>query len=235
MKIKIIKNISVKIIILIVGVFISLSFYGVRAAWDSTVSSGQTLTQILWNDMVAKLSDLDNRVNTIETTGKAYQLLATASNWTEEARTYMYPNGTVSFTTDYGFGGQYVNVQNSGWDPNTHINEIIFEVENYEDDYCVGVNGTQNLSSSAGGTHPSCTRIYYQGVTPTSSTVVQNDWITLWVNGTRQLGCQGGGYHHPRFGARCSYPINGLVSNLRVDEVDWSADYGTWKWKIWYR
>lgn len=233
-----IKNYSGKIIFLIIGVCISLTIYGVRAAWDSPVTSGQTLTRTLWNDIVAKLVDLDTRVENIETSDSPLRLIASASNWTEECRTILSPNGDVSFQPDSSFGGQSVNVYNQGWGSSFYVHEVVFEIENQGDDYCVGVNQDLNLGPGATNPYPTCTRILYRGTTPTSAIVGENDWITLWVNGTRQLGCPGdagGNWGHPRYGKICTYPINGTISELRIEEADWSQDFSIWKYKIWFR
>jgi len=53
--------ISSRVLYLLIGLFLALAIFGVQAAWNSTVSSGQPLTSALWNDMVAKLVELDGR------------------------------------------------------------------------------------------------------------------------------------------------------------------------------
>ncbi|MCG2695344.1 hypothetical protein L6248_00165 [Candidatus Parcubacteria bacterium] len=53
--------ISSRALYLLIGLFLALAIFGVQAAWNSTVSSGQPLTSALWNDVVAKLVDLDNK------------------------------------------------------------------------------------------------------------------------------------------------------------------------------
>lgn len=58
---KIFKFVSSRAMYLLIGLFLALAIFGVRAAWNSTVSSGQPLTSALWNDVVAKLVELDNR------------------------------------------------------------------------------------------------------------------------------------------------------------------------------
>jgi len=44
-----------------------MAIFTVKAAWNSKVISGQSLSKTLWNDMVNKLIDLDGRVQNIET------------------------------------------------------------------------------------------------------------------------------------------------------------------------
>ena len=58
---KILKFISSRALYLLIGLFLALAIFGVQAAWNSTVSSGQPLTSALWNDVVAKLVELDNK------------------------------------------------------------------------------------------------------------------------------------------------------------------------------
>lgn len=60
------KKHSSKVIFLIIGICISLTVYSVRAAWNSTVTTQQTLTTNLWNDMVAKLQNLESRTSNLE-------------------------------------------------------------------------------------------------------------------------------------------------------------------------
>lgn len=44
----------------------ALSFYVVQAAWNTKVTTGQSLSQSLWNDVVDKLISLDGRIGTLE-------------------------------------------------------------------------------------------------------------------------------------------------------------------------
>ena len=60
-----------RLLFLLIGILLAISVSGVWAAWNSTVSGGQTLTSILWNDVVAKLINLDGRVGTLESGGGA--------------------------------------------------------------------------------------------------------------------------------------------------------------------
>lgn len=63
---KILKIISTKTFYILIGIFLSLSIFTVQAAWNSKVSSGQTLAGSLWNDMVDKLTDLDNKTTRLD-------------------------------------------------------------------------------------------------------------------------------------------------------------------------
>jgi len=50
-----------KVFYVFLGLFLALVIYGAEAAWNTTVSSGTTLTSALWNDMINKLIELDSR------------------------------------------------------------------------------------------------------------------------------------------------------------------------------
>jgi hypothetical protein len=54
-----------RLLFLLIGILLAISVSGVWAAWNSTVSGGQTLTSVLWNDVVAKLADLDTRLGNV--------------------------------------------------------------------------------------------------------------------------------------------------------------------------
>ena len=58
---KILKLILDRSLFIFIGLCLSISIFAVQAAWNSTVSTGQTLTTTLWNEMVAKLVELDGR------------------------------------------------------------------------------------------------------------------------------------------------------------------------------
>lgn len=58
---KSVKFVTSRVFYVILGLFFALAIYTVQAVWSDTVSSGQTLTPALWNDIAAKLVELDNR------------------------------------------------------------------------------------------------------------------------------------------------------------------------------
>ena len=58
---KIMKIFTSRVFYLILGLFLALGVFVVHAAWNSTVSNGQTLTAASWNEIVAKLVELDAR------------------------------------------------------------------------------------------------------------------------------------------------------------------------------
>lgn len=60
---EILRLVSSRSLYFFLGILFVLAIPVVYAAWNSTVSSGQTLTATLWNDVVAKLVELDNRTN----------------------------------------------------------------------------------------------------------------------------------------------------------------------------
>ena len=51
---------------LLLGLFFALAVSVAYAAWDTKVNPGNTLTSTLWNDVVDKLVELDNRGATID-------------------------------------------------------------------------------------------------------------------------------------------------------------------------
>ena len=72
---------------LCLGIFLALSFYVVQAAWNTTVTTGQSLSHSLWNDMVAKLVSLDGVVGTLNGRVSAVEAapdLFTTCSWTGE-------------------------------------------------------------------------------------------------------------------------------------------------------
>ena len=50
------------ILYVLVGFILGVAIYTAQAAWDTTVTPGVALTADLWNDIVAKLVELDNAV-----------------------------------------------------------------------------------------------------------------------------------------------------------------------------
>lgn len=63
---KFLKIFSSRMLYLCLGIFLALSFYVVQAAWNTKVTTGQSLNQSLWNDIVDKLISLDGRVGTLD-------------------------------------------------------------------------------------------------------------------------------------------------------------------------
>ncbi|MFH1662200.1 MAG: hypothetical protein ABIA02_03840 [Candidatus Falkowbacteria bacterium] len=59
---KISKLVSSRMLYLCLGLFFALSIFVANAAWNSTVSTSDPLTATLWNDVVAKLVDIDNQL-----------------------------------------------------------------------------------------------------------------------------------------------------------------------------
>jgi len=50
---------SSRFLYFVFGVIIAISIYAVQAAWNTTVTDGTPLTPALWNDLVAKVAELD--------------------------------------------------------------------------------------------------------------------------------------------------------------------------------
>lgn len=55
------KMFVVAIVFTIVGAAASLALYAVRAAWNTPAVAGMSLTPAMWNDLVAKIDQLDQR------------------------------------------------------------------------------------------------------------------------------------------------------------------------------
>lgn len=58
---KILKTVSSRMFYLLIGLFLALGIFAAQAAWNSYVGGGQTLTATSWNEIVAKLVELDGR------------------------------------------------------------------------------------------------------------------------------------------------------------------------------
>lgn len=69
------KKLGVYLLLLIsffAGAFVVLTVIETKAAWQDMVNSGDPLTDELWNDVVAKLIDLDNRTAVVDTRTSVY-------------------------------------------------------------------------------------------------------------------------------------------------------------------
>lgn len=95
---KISKFIASRMFYLILGICVAIAIPIAYAAWNSTVSSGQTLTTALWNDAVAKLVELNGRTTTLESAG---------NSWTS-ATTDCYIQNTGLACTWYNCADGYV-------------------------------------------------------------------------------------------------------------------------------
>lgn len=60
---KILKFVSSRALYLLIGLFLAMTISAVYAAWNTKIvpNSSTPLTSTLWNDVVAKLVDLDNK------------------------------------------------------------------------------------------------------------------------------------------------------------------------------
>ena len=202
-----------------------------------------------------KDTKLDERVTKLETNDSNnsvnykyldnFKVLATANNMSEEAKIKFSANG-VEVETDY-YDDNVINTVLFNWPE--EISEIIFEVRNHFDSYCVGGGGKQNLLKGV-GTNAKCTRYSIQGKTHITNTMEHENWIRLSVNNINMDKCmdsQGiepkedypGRDGWPQHNVYCIYKKedwnNGVVDSITVEEVDWSKGYGAWDWKIWYK
>jgi len=191
---------------------------------------------------------LSNGINCPSFSSEGYKLLAQGFDWTEEAIITITSSG-ISFDTDQEYGFQKVNPVLYGLP--SGISEIIFKVKNDGDDYCVGGNGVLSLDEGT-GTNAKCTDYQYQGTTLTKLNSEQDDWIRLSINGIEMNECPdqlertpnsgyvgkyGEGFSHGTF---CIYSkINGdwtgEITELKIEEADWSGSFGAWEWEIWYK
>ena len=53
----------------VLGIVLAISIYVAQAAWNTTVTDGTPLTPVLWNDLVAKVSELVAKVAEIDSSG----------------------------------------------------------------------------------------------------------------------------------------------------------------------
>jgi len=198
-----------------------------------------------------KIASLDKSLEQAITdgdfSGAGYKLLATSTDWTEEAQFTITSSG-ISFDTDHQYAGQRVNPILFEFPINA--NEIIFEVKNDGDDYCIGGNGVLNLISGI-GIKAKCTDFQYQGTTLNKVNSEQDDWIQLYINGDKKIYCPlsipripnsgySGTYGHNYFGSYCYYSKEngdwtGDLVELKIEEADWSSSFSMWEWKIWYK
>ena len=178
-----------------------------------------------------------------------WTLLAKGSDWAEEARVTLQNSG-ITWETDAGESGQRIESKIFNW-PQGTVSEIVFEVENKWDTFCMGGGATLNLLAGS-GPWAQCQDASFSGTATTRTNVSDNDAITLVINGTPMTNCpddsgrastdsvypgkwiqQGGtGY--------CTYTEGvdwngGLIKKLDIEEIDWSGSFGYYNWKIWYR
>jgi hypothetical protein len=68
---KFIKLISSRMFFLVLGIVLVIAIYAVQAAWDTTYSTGDTLTATGFNDMVNKLIDLEAKTVALQADSNA--------------------------------------------------------------------------------------------------------------------------------------------------------------------
>jgi hypothetical protein len=97
------KFITSKMLYILLGVLISLSIFAARAAWDSYVGSGQTLTPTLWNDVVDKLIELDNSVAILTGTVANGETIPLPAGYTQDqCKWFVSMNSTDNLNFDIG-------------------------------------------------------------------------------------------------------------------------------------
>jgi hypothetical protein len=63
---KILKTLSSRALYLVLGLSLAVLIFTAKAAWNDRVTTGQTLTSTLWNDLVAQVESLTNRIGALE-------------------------------------------------------------------------------------------------------------------------------------------------------------------------
>jgi len=201
------------------------------------------------NNVQDVFKDIDSTINKqTEVHSKEFKLLAAGSDWTEEAIIMITSSG-VQFETNYGSSGQLINPVLFNWPEK--LTEIIFEVINLGDDFCVGGEGVQDLDEKGTGVRSRCSSYHYDGKNLNHIPREPNNWIRLSINNNKQKTCPDqldrtpidgypGKYGHPLHNTYCFYSKEkghwqDDVRIIAIEEVDWSGSYGQWQWKIWYR
>lgn len=180
--------------------------------------------------------------------GGGWTLLTQGTEWTEESLTTINSSG-ITPETDAGFSGQRIDFGNFNW-PTSNPHKILLRVKNRGDDFCVGGNGTGNRASSGIGVYAKCTDFRYQGTTLTKVNVQPRNWIQMYINGKKMIGCPDmlgrspnpgypGKYGHPDFDTFCIYDNptywTGNLKSIKIETADWSKSYSTWEWEVWYK
>jgi hypothetical protein len=58
------KQIAKNLTYVLIGLGVSLAAYSINAAWNTYVTTGNTLTDVLWNDLVKQVEDISTCSNT---------------------------------------------------------------------------------------------------------------------------------------------------------------------------
>jgi len=240
---KIIKFVTSRLVYILVGIFISITFVAVNAFTPSvtTVSSGQTLSASVWNNMVNDINNIKGDIDLLNVDQDGgYKLLASSNSIDEETRIILRPDGTRNVAT---VGSRYISVTNASWDPNLSFKEIVLVARNGSDAFCAGGSGTIDVLLGR-NTDSTCQYCGYSGTTYScnGSYSGQDDWIALDINGTRMNTCpqsvntsEGAVYGYFGIGAKCIYQIGGKISSITVSQADWSDGLSDWAWELYYR
>jgi hypothetical protein len=158
------------------------------------------------------------------------------------------------------FTNQHVSVTVFNW-PLSTVTQMRFRVKNLTRDFCVGGNGVVKLASSdPTQVYAKCTRYDYsanQNAFPILSTsnYTMPNWTRLSINGSPRNNCTNPVQNSPNSGfpgmygyadwwtVECLYSggntsggdWQNTITNLVVEEADYSGGAGIWQWEIWAR
>jgi len=176
---------------------------------------------------------------------EGYSLLLKGSEYVEESKTTITASG-IEYEVDHSYYGQIGDHALFNW-PSEQPSKIVFKVNSLSDDYCVGGDGHGDILGNGGGSNARCMRYDQRGNTESRATITEGDWIQIYINGVKQIGCttELGRSAEPgypglygyvgRYAASCSYSVDDELSEIIVETADWSGGYGSWEWELFYR
>jgi len=203
--------------------------------------SGEEIEVVI--DSETKL--LNDALNEIDDElAEGWSILLKGSEYVEESKTTITSTDIV-YETDHSYGSQVGDFALFNW-PSESPSKILFRVKSFSDDFCLGGDGNGDFEAGA-NRNSKCVRQNQQGNTKSKAETEQSDWIQMYINGVKQIGCtdelertgtasHSGKYGHVgAFTTSCTYDVNDDLTQLIVETADWSGGYGHWEWELWYK
>lgn len=207
----------------------------------------------------------ENGSNCIDMSSGQWKLAAKSHDSTEEARINLYPDQPgFSIETDSSFDYQYVDGRIFDF-PTTATEILFFVESNWDNFCAGGNGTLNLADAGAGTYPNGCLERFYKGTSRYFTVrATPENWIALSINGARKSDCISNNFpvmSNPEFttypgrwvqgvggtnfaGVVCRYTRSstsgrntwsGDISSLRIEEADWSPNYGDFAWEIWYR